>query len=184
MVDKSVQRIRSGIADRRSSAGLEGQGRTRRGAALAPVIVLAALMVTLFPSAAVSGVITTTLNPTADAYVNQATPTTNYGSALVLNAGATPTMRSYLKFTIPQLNPGTLTATLRVYANTSSSAGFSVSSAGNGWQEPNINWNRQPSRGAITASSGAVSAGTWVAINVTSLVARNATRSFALTGIG
>src|SRR5262245_30239679 len=176
MFDKRVKRSSIASSFRRR--------KVRRGAALAPVIVLAALMVTLFPSAAVSGVVTTTLNPTADAYVNQATPTTNYGSALVLNAGATPTMRSYLKFTIPQLNPGTFTATLRVYANTSSSAGFSVSSAGNSWQEQNINWNRQPSRGAITASSGAVTAGTWVAIPVTTLVARNATRSFALTGTG
>jgi peptidoglycan/xylan/chitin deacetylase (PgdA/CDA1 family) len=149
------------------------------------VVFLAVLLVTLFPSAAVSGTVTTILTPTADAYVNQATPTTNYGSALVLNAGASPTMRSYLKFVIPRLNNTTISsALLHVYANSSSSAGFSVRSAGNSWQESTIVWNGSPGPGGIVASSGAVTAGQWVAINVRTLVASNSTRTIALTGTG
>ena len=182
MFDRSVQRIRSGVADHRSKAAtLGGQGRTRRGAVLAPVVVLAALMVTLFPSAAVSGIVTTTLSPTDDAYVNQATPNTNYGSALELKAGAGPTMRGYLRFDIPPLNAGTLTATLHVWANTASSAGFAVRRSPNGWQERNITWNRQPNPGAIEASSGPVAVG-WVDVNVTSIIDRDATRTLVLTG--
>jgi peptidoglycan/xylan/chitin deacetylase (PgdA/CDA1 family) len=192
MVDKRVQRIRSIAGHQDGATKLRGASnsnvrrrRIRRGAALAPVVFLAALVVTLFPSAAVSGTVTTTLNPTADAYVNQAAPTTNYGSALVLNAGASPTMRSYLKFVIPRLNNTTIaSATLRVYANTSSTAGVSVRSAGNNWAESTIRWNGSPSPGAIVASSGPVTAGTWVELNVTPLVASNATRTMALTGLG
>lgn len=157
----------------------------RRGAVLAPVVFLAALVVTLFPSAAVSGVVTTTLNPTADAYVNQAAPSTNYGSAPILNAGASPNMRSYLKFVIPRLNNTTITsATLRLYANSSSTAGVSARSAGNSWQEGTIHWTGSPSPGAIVSSSGPVTAGTWVELNVRTLVASNSTKTIAVTGTG
>ena len=193
MFDKSVKRDRS-ITDhqhrtavggtlRATSASIVRRRGIRRSAGLA--IFLAVLVVTLFPSAAVSGIVTTTLNPTADAYVNQATPTTNYGSALVLNAGASPSMRSYLKFTIPRLNNTTISsATLRLYANTSSTAGVSVRSAGNSWAESTIRWNGSPSPGAIVSSSGAVTSDTWVELNVRTLVASNSTRTFALTGTG
>ena len=178
MFDKSVQRSSNASRFLR-------RRKVRRGAALAPVIFLAVAMVTLFPSAAVSGTVTTTLNPTADAYVNQATPTTNYGSALVLNAGSSPTMRSYLKFVIPRLNNTTISsATLRVWANSSSTAGVSARSAGNSWAEGTIRWNGSPSPGAIVSSSGPVTAGTWVELDVRTLVASNATRTIALTGTG
>jgi peptidoglycan/xylan/chitin deacetylase (PgdA/CDA1 family) len=193
MFDESVKRDRSVTENQDNAVGRIRAASTsivrrrgiRRSATLAPVILLAVLLVTLFPSAAVSGTVTTTLNPTADAYVNQATPTTNYGSALVLNAGASPTMRSYLKFVIPRLNNTTIgSATLRLYANTSSTAGVSARSAGNSWAESTIRWNGSPGPGGIVASSGPVTAGTWVELNVRTLVASNSTRTIALTGTG
>ena len=193
MFDKSVKRDRSitdhqhravGETLRAASTSIVRRRGIRRSAALAPVILLAVLVVTLFPSAAVSGTVTTTLAPTADAYVNQATPTTNYGTSADLKAGTTPIMRSYLKFVIPPLSGPVSNATLRLYATTSSATGFEVRSAGNGWNEATMTYaSGQPSRSAtITATSGPVTAGDWVSLNVTSLVASNATRSFALTG--
>lgn len=193
MFDKSVKRDRS-ITDhqhkavagtlRAASTSIVRRRGIRRSAALAPVIFLAVLVVTLFPSAAVSGIVTTTLTPTADAYVNQATPTTNYGTSADLKAGTTPIMRSYLKFVIPPLSGPVSSATLRLFATTTSASGFEVRSAGNGWNEGTMTYaSGQPSRGsAITATSGPVTAGTWVPLNVTSLVSSNSTRSFALTG--
>ena len=159
-------------------------GRRGRRLGVSPVIVLAVLVVTLFPSAAVSGIVITTLTPTADAYVNQATPSTNYGTSAGLKAGTTPVMRSYLKFVVPRLSGPVSSATLRLFATTSSATGFEVRSAGSGWSEGTITYaSGQPSRGdVITATSGPVTAGTWVSLNVTSLVSSNSTRSFALTG--
>jgi large repetitive protein len=156
----------------------------RRFASFAAASVLAVLAVT-FPSAGISGIFTTTLTPTADAYVNQAAPSTNFGTAQQLYAGATPTMRSYLKFVVPNLG-GTLSkATLRIFATESSAAGFAVRSAGNSWQEATVVYSGSPSpSGTITASSGALTAGTWTSVDVTPLVRSNATVTFALTGTG
>jgi len=159
-------------------------GRRGRRRGVAPTILLAVLVATLFPSAAVSGIVTTTLTPTADAYVNQATPSTNYGTSPDLKAGTAPIMRSYLKFVVPPLSGPVTSATLRLFATTSSATGFDVRSAGSGWNEGTITYaSGQPSRGdGITATSGPVTVGTWVSLNVTSLVSSNSTRSFALTG--
>ncbi len=193
MFDKSVKRDRS-ITDHQHRTAVGGTLRAastsivrrrgiRRSAALATF--LAVLVVTLFPSAAVSGIVITTLTPTADTYVNQATPTTNYGASPDLKAGTTPIMRSYLKFVIPPLSGPVTSATLRLYATTSSATGFEVRSAGNGWNELTMTYaSGQPSRGSgITAISGPVTAGNWVSLNVTSLVSSNSTKSFALTGL-
>ena len=194
MFDKSVKRDRS-ITDHQHRTAVGGTLRAastsivrrrgiRRSAALATF--LAVLVVTLFPSAAVSGIVITTLTPTADTYVNQATPTTNYGASPDLKAGTTPIMRSYLKFVIPPLSGPVTSATLRLYATTSSATGFEVRSAGNGWNELTMTYaSGQPSRGSgITASSGAVTAETSGSkLNVAPLVSSNSTRTFALTGL-
>jgi peptidoglycan/xylan/chitin deacetylase (PgdA/CDA1 family) len=194
MFDKSVKRDRS-ITDHQHETAVGGTLRAastsivrrrgiRRSAALAPLIFLAVLVVTLFPSAAVSGIVITTLTPTADAYVNQDTPSTNYGTSPDLKSGTTPITRSYLKFVVPPLSGPVTNATLRLFATTSSTTGFEVRSAGTGWNEGTITYaSGQPSRSStITATSGPVTAGTWVELNVTSLVSSNSTKSFALTG--
>jgi peptidoglycan/xylan/chitin deacetylase (PgdA/CDA1 family) len=157
----------------------------RRVASVAAVGVLAALALTSFPSSGVSAIFTTTLTPAADAYVNQAATSTNFGTVQQLYAGATPTMRSYLKFVVPNLGGTVSSATLRIYATESSAAGFAVRSAGNNWQEGTIVYSGSPNpSGTITASSGPLTAGTWVSVNVTPLVKSNATITLALTGTG
>jgi peptidoglycan/xylan/chitin deacetylase (PgdA/CDA1 family) len=157
----------------------------RRFASFAAAAVLAALALTSFPSAGVSGIWTTTFAPTADAYVNQAATSTNFGTAPQLYAGATPTMRSYLKFVIPQLGGTVSKGTLRVYATESSATGFAVRSSGNGWQEGTIVYSGSPNPSAtITASSGPLTAGAWTTVDVTPLVKNNATITLVLTGTG
>ena len=160
-------------------------GSHRRFASFAAAGVLAALALTSFPSSGVSAIYTTTFAPTADAYVNQAQTSTNFGSAPQLFAGATPTMRSYVKFVVPNLGGTVSRATLSVYATQDSAAGFAVRSAGNGWQEGTVVYSGSPNpSGTITASSGPLTAGMWTTVDVTPLVKSNATITFALTGTG
>jgi hypothetical protein len=163
-------------------AGARGS-RRRRTAALAAAGGLLAFAIAWFPAAGVSGLVTSTLSPTADAYVNASAPLTNFGTQPVLLAGASPTRRSYLKFSVPQLAASVSKATLRLYATESSATGFAVRSVGNNWSEGTIVSATAPNpSGTITASSGPVTAGTWVDLTVTSLVRSNATINFALTG--
>ena len=167
-----------------SPSRLAHGGRRRRhiGALAAGTAVLA-LAMTFFPSAGVSGLATSTLNPTADAYVDASAPITNFGTQPVLLAGASPVRRSYLKFSVPALSGALSKATLRLYATESSATGFAVRSVGNNWSEGTIvNATAPNPSGTVTASSGPLTAGTWVDLNVTSLVRSNATINFALTG--
>jgi hypothetical protein len=82
-----------------------------------------------------------TFNPVADAYVNEASPTTNYGSSASLRADASPDVRSYLRFSVQGLSFPATSATLRVYANSASSLGYDMRGVSdNSWSE-NINYN-------------------------------------------
>ncbi len=126
--------------------------------------------------------VSTTLNPVADAYVYQSSPTTNYGSATALRVDGSPIQRSFLRFNVPLVS-GTITkATLRIYANSSQSTGYTVSRvASNAWSESTITYGNAPAIGSAIGASGPAAAGTWTAVDVTSYVTANGTYSFALT---
>ena len=84
---------------------------------------------------------------------------------------------------------GTVTqATLRVYANSTASQGISVRGLTNpsgSWSEDSISYSTAPAISpAIIATSGTVSARTWVDLDVTSLVTGNGTKQLALTTAG
>jgi hypothetical protein len=127
----------------------------------------------------------TTFLPVADSYVNDASPTTNYGSATTLRVDGSPIVRSYLRFTVQGLN-GTITrATLRIFANSASTAGVMASGVSNNtWTESTINYNNAPPVGAPLNSSGAVSAGAWITIDITPYITGNGTYNLALTTPG
>jgi len=63
--------------------------------------------------------------PTADTYVAQNFPSRNYGSSASLAAYGTPTIVSYLKFTVPAVEPGQVLigATLKIKTATAASDG-------------------------------------------------------------
>ena len=72
---------------------------------------------------------TLTFIPVADAYVSDSAPTTNYGSALTLRVDSSaPVQRSYLRFDVQGVTAAVTRATLRVYANSASSAGYAAGS--------------------------------------------------------
>jgi peptidoglycan/xylan/chitin deacetylase (PgdA/CDA1 family) len=159
-----------------------GRRRHRRIAAFGTGMLLVALVLTLSPSSGVSGLVTSTLNPTEDAYVSESAGSTNFGTAPQLYAGGSPITRSYLKFDVPTLAGTVSKATLRLYATGTSPTGFEVRGAANNWSETRITYKSAPTPSStVTGSSGALTTGAWAAFDVTSLVKGSGTVTFALT---
>jgi hypothetical protein len=125
-----------------------------------------------------------TFNPMADAYVNEGSSTTNYGTATTLRADASPLVRSYLRFNVQGLS-GTVTGvTLRIFTNSSSNAGYEVRNvADNTWSEGTINYSNAPAMDNVTASSGQFGASAWTTVDITPLVNGNGSYNLALTTI-
>ncbi len=137
---------------------------------------LAALVTTPASSA------TTTLTPVADAYVDTSQATKNYGTSTALRVDSSPIVRSYLAFNLSGVS-GTITkATLRVYANSASSAGYTVGGVAGSWTETGINGANAPPVGAAIGSSGSFSANSWTSVDVTALLGAG-NLSLALSGI-
>jgi hypothetical protein len=94
-------------------------------------------------------------------------------------------MRSYLRFNVQGLNGTVSRATLRIYANSASTAGISIwRVSDNTWTESTINYNNAPAIGSVIGSSNAVSAGTWVSIDLTAYITGNGAYNLALTTPG
>ena len=124
----------------------------------------------------------TTWLPIADAYVNAFKPTRNYGNMSKLTVDASPVMNAYLKFDV-QTVAGTPTgATLRLYANSSSTAGVHLYQVtDNSWTELGIVYNNAPALGSFIADSTGFVTGSWVDIDVSSVVTGVGTYSFVIT---
>jgi hypothetical protein len=114
--------------------------------------------------------------------VNSAKPSTNYGTKPTLRADASPVERSYLRFDVQGLT-GTITqVTLRVFANSASATGHTVSGVtDNTWTETGINFSNAPPVGSAIGSLGSFSAGTWTEVNVTAYVTGNGVLNVVLT---
>jgi hypothetical protein len=78
---------------------------------------------------------------------------------------------------------GTVTrATLRVYANSSSSVGYDIRGvADNSWGETTLNFTNAPAFGPVVASSGRFTGPTWTEVDITVLINGDGTYSLALT---
>ncbi len=125
-----------------------------------------------------------TLTPVADSYVDAANPTTNYGSNTTLRVDGSPEVRSYIRFNVSGLSGLVSNATLRIYANSSNSQGIrALEVADNSWGETTLNFNNSPALGNLLASSGAVTTGNWVALDVTSYINGNGTFTFGVNSL-
>lgn len=123
-----------------------------------------------------------TFTPVADAYVNAGSPSSNYGTSTQLRVDGSPIENSYLRFTVANLSGAVTSATLRVYATSSQSTGYTASAVSdNTWTESTLNYSNAPAIGAAIGSSGAVSANTWTSVNVTSYITGNGTFNLALS---
>jgi hypothetical protein len=120
--------------------------------------------------------------PVADAYVNSDNPSTNYGSLTTLRGDGSPLVRSYLRFNVQGLTGPVTRATLRVFANSSSSGGHDIRSvSSNTWVESTITYANSPVVGSLLGSSGGYGAGAWTNVDITALVTGNGTYNLALT---
>jgi parallel beta-helix repeat protein len=126
-----------------------------------------------------------TFNPIADAYVNETAATTNYGTSSQLRVDGSPVLRTYLRFDVQGVIGSVTSAKLRIYANSSSSTGHEARGvADNSWGETTIAFGNAPAVGSVVATSGSFSGGSYVEVDVTSLITGNGTYSIALTGPG
>jgi len=137
------------------------------------------------PTATPTGGNMFTFTPLADAYVNAGSPTSNYGSSTALRADASPDVHSYLRFNVQGLSGTVTQATLRVYANSSSSLGCIANSVNdNTWSEATLNYNNAPPVGGALDSSGLFGANVWVDLDVTAYITGNGIYNLALTTSG
>jgi glucose/arabinose dehydrogenase len=123
--------------------------------------------------------------PTADSYVLNGRPTTNYGLSTGLNVdyGPTSTAETYLKFTVTGLSGSVSSAKLWVYASSGTADGPAVYRTTNSWTETGITWNNKPAKTTSGRNDRDLIPGhTWVSFDVTPWVTGNGTVSFVLAG--
>ncbi len=136
---------------------------------------------TVTPTPSPTPASSTTFADVADAYVDSSNPTVNNGKLTTLRTDASPIINSYLRFNVQGTSGPVSRATLKIFANSSLSAGYQAHSvADNTWGETTINYNNAPALGSTINTSGAVAGGTWVSVDVTSFVTGNGTYSFGL----
>ncbi len=140
------------------------------------------LMSSNTPGSASASSVTLTVAASADAYVNEAKPATNFGKGQKLRADGLPALRGYLRFDVPELSGPVMSAQLRLFTSSKSTSGFDVSNAsGASWDENTITFENAPAAAAATTSSGPFAVATWVTIDVTSLVTGPGSVTFAIT---
>jgi hypothetical protein len=115
-----------------------------------------------------------TFAPAADARVEEATPSSNFGTATTLKAdgGTDPDVESNLKFDVSGVSGAVTNVKLRLHttstASSASADGPAVYGTGTGWTETGITWNNRPARTtAKLADKGAITANTWLEYDVT-----------------
>ncbi len=124
---------------------------------------------------------TLTFAPVADTYVDAGNPTVNYGQSTALRADGSPDVRSFLRFSVLGLSGAVTSATLRIYANSSQSTGYTVSQATGIWTETGVTYNNQPGAGAAVGTSGPVTGGAWTEVDVTSAVTGSGDVDFVIS---
>jgi len=125
-----------------------------------------------------------TFSADADAYVKQANPSTNYGSAasLQVNGASNPDVESFIRFTVTGVSGTVQNAQLRIYATTNGTKnGPAVYATSTAWMETGITWDKRPARTSDAIDNkGNISTDSWVEYDVTPLVREDGTFSFVL----
>ena len=121
------------------------------------------------------------LAPAADTYVDSSQPGVNFGARTTLRVDGSPLVRTYLRFDLSQVSGTIMQARLRVYANSASGSGISVAPVkDSAWSETGATYSNAPAVGDVFATSGPVSAGSWVELDVTALAQDQGQLSLAL----
>jgi hypothetical protein len=127
-----------------------------------------------------------TMTPTADTYVDNGAPTTNFGTSTQVTVDASPVRELYLRFDLSSLSGPVANARLRLHvaniSNAGSPQGGSVARLDEvAWGENALTWNNRLTgwRGDIGAL-GAVAQNAWTEIDVTSAVATGGSLTLGL----
>jgi chitodextrinase len=118
---------------------------------------------------------TLTFDPTDDAYVEQAAPTSNFGAATRLVADNSPVDHFLVRFDVALTGCTTITAaSLRLTVGSGSTdnspSGGNFFTTGTGWNEATVTWNTAPAAGSAVGSLGAVAINTTYSLDVTQAV--------------
>jgi hypothetical protein len=130
---------------------------------------------------ATPGMSTFTFTAVADSYINESSPTTNYGTSTQIRVDGSPLVRSYLRFNVQNLTGRITRVTLRIYANSASTVGYDIRLVTNTWSETSINYNNAPPFGSAVSASSPFSSGQWTTVDLTSVITGNGTYNLALT---
>jgi chitodextrinase len=129
---------------------------------------------------------TLTFMPQADARVEEASPSTNFGTAANLRAdgGTDPDVESYLTFNVTGVGGTVQSAKLRLYAFSGTSDGPAAYTTSSSWFESGpgaITWSNRPARSSGPQDDkGSIATNSWVEFNVTPFVSGNGSYGFTL----
>jgi hypothetical protein len=152
---------------------------------LAPTVALGAAVGLPAGVAGAQPMTPITTLPTQDATINQRAPATASARATTLTVGRQRSTKAFLAFNVTGLGMSApASATLRMYVKNANRTGFTVSSWGDGdWME-GISWNYYLTdkgyEGRPAAAARVVRSGSWVDVNVTSLVEGDGLTSLVL----
>ena len=120
-------------------------------------------------------------NSTDDTYVEQDTPTTNYGTSTEITTDTSPIKDILIKFSV-QVTGQITSATLRLYQIDTSDKGGNFHTMPASWTESNATWNSAPPADpTIFYSLGPVTTNIWYNVSMTSLVTGNGVVSLRVT---
>ncbi len=147
--------------------------------------LLLAFVTSLLPAFSAAASTTITLTPAADTYVTQNNRQSNYGGNVSLRVDLSPTIVSYLRFNVQGLNGAPVqSAKLRIFANSASSAGYSVNTVANtSWGEKTITFDNRPAIGASIDKASNFSAGSWTQVDISSYIKGEGVYSLGLVSL-
>src|SRR5690349_13760323 len=148
-------------------------------------LAIAALTAGLLSVPAVA-VTTTTLNPTADTYVQADRPTENFGTSVRFSTEGRANIwrNSLIRFNVPAAPAGQAitSAKLRLYSETATTATEFIDVYGTSgtWGETTATWNNAPVRSTWLGKQGGFGVGQWVEWDVTNWVGDGGFTNFKL----
>ena len=127
---------------------------------------------------------TLTFTAEADARVEEANSSTNYGTSayLFVDGLSSSDIESFIRFTVSGAAGAIQSAQLRVYVTTNASGNSpGVYGANNTWTESAITWRNRPARtSGVLDNKGSVGTSTWLEYNVSPVVTVDGTYTFVL----
>ena len=124
-----------------------------------------------------------TVTPVADTYVQSDQANSNFGTQSTLQARLnTVSYQPFLRFTVPALPTQPLSATLRLFVTDSGTTTGILHQTTATWGETALTWNNKPAtNGPQIGTSAVPTAGSWVELDVSSVVTTAGAYGFALT---